>query len=116
MRGEFLERFDNLLKIQHFCKSPPDFFVPLPDEVPIEEDHLLTPFPFILEAPVLNPCIPHEVVVKDIIDNAGHNQKSEYQILEQVLQNDPNALKEDYFLEKLQGLISADTELVIRVA
>lgn len=64
---------------------------------------------------MLNPCIPHEVITRDIIENAGHNDESEYSILERILQNDPSSLKEEYFLEKLQALINSDTQLVIRV-
>lgn len=100
MREELECRLPNLMKIQHFCKTAPDFFVPAPEEVHVANDHLLTPFPFILEAPVLNPCIPHEVIVKDIVDNCGHNGAEEYDILEKIVSNDPSSLKEEYFLEK----------------
>lgn len=38
MRKEMMNRYTSMLKIQHFCKAPPDFFVPLPEEVDIKED------------------------------------------------------------------------------
>lgn len=113
MREELSSRYPNFQRIQHFCKSPPDFIIPLPEEVDPRDDHLLTPFPFFLEAPLLNPCIPHEVIVKDIIENAGHNNEDDYLILEKILQNDPSTLKEEYFLDKLQSLMKSDNHLII---
>lgn len=73
----------------------------------------MSPFPIFLEAPVLNPCLKHEYLIREILENAGHIEDSDIKILEQILMKNPQELKESYLLEKLQGLINKNTQLVI---
>jgi hypothetical protein len=44
-----------------------DFPIPLPFEVPIESEELLTPFPLTLEAPLINPCLRFGPLIKDLL-------------------------------------------------
>lgn len=115
MREEFIQRHKGLLSLQHFCKSEPDFLFPVPEEVSFTEDHLLTPFPFFLEAPLINPCLPHEAVLKEILDHAGSLEQEDLDIVEQILVYDPSALKEDLLLSKLQTAVNLNTQLVILI-
>ena len=62
---------------------------------------------------MLNPCLKHEYLIREILENAGHIEDSDIKILEQILMKNPQELKESYLLEKLQGLINKNTQLVI---
>lgn len=56
--------------------------IPVPDEIAVEEDDLLNPFPFFLESPVINPCLKHEQIINEILDNAGSVENQDIEILE----------------------------------
>jgi hypothetical protein len=44
-----------------------DFPIPLPYEIPIECEEMLTPFPLILEAPMINPCLRYGTMIKELL-------------------------------------------------
>lgn len=45
-----------------------DFPLPMPSEVPITEDDYLIPFPYVLEAPLINPCLKYQSIVNDLFN------------------------------------------------
>lgn len=61
----------------------------------------MSPFPIFLEAPVLNPCLKHEQLIKEILDNVSAVTKNDIDIMEKILRKYPNELKESYFIDKL---------------
>lgn len=60
MRDEFLIKFDDIFKIQKLSVFKPDYLIPIPEEVNVTEDPLLTPFPIFVESPLINPCLRHD--------------------------------------------------------
>ena len=57
-----------------------DFPISLPQEIPIEDEELLTPFPFVLEAPVLNPCLRYNLILKDLLANLSKLSEDELSV------------------------------------
>ena len=43
-----------------------DFAIPIPSEIPLTEEEMMTPFPFILDAPLINPCLRYNALLKDL--------------------------------------------------
>lgn len=113
MRGEFLHRYKTLQALQHFCRSEPDFIFPVPEEVPFTEDHLLTPFPFFLEAPLINPSLPHEAILKEMLDHPSSLEEEDYEVIQQIMDYDPEALKEEVLFSRLQAAVNQNTQLVV---
>ena len=57
-----------------------DFPISLPQEIPIDDEELLTPFPFVLEAPVLNPCLRYNLIIKDLLANLSKLSEDELSV------------------------------------
>ena len=57
-----------------------DFPLPLPFEVPVEEEEPMTPFPFILEAPLLNPCLKYGQLLKDLLGSLSKLSEDELSV------------------------------------
>jgi len=51
--------------------SRPDILIPIPAELPTEIDEFLTPFPFIVESPLLNPNLPYSQIANEMIKNCA---------------------------------------------
>jgi len=60
-----------LTKCQKGSVLFPELLIPLPSALDIESEHLLTPFPLIIEAPALNPVFKIKEMLVDILDDAG---------------------------------------------
>ena len=56
----------NLLECSYY---QPDFLLPIPSEISIEIDEFLTPFPFIIEAPILNSHLPYTQIANEMVKN-----------------------------------------------
>ena len=54
-----------------------DYLLPIPVELSIEVDDFLTPFPFILEAPILNPHLPYSTMVNEMVRNCSKLSENE---------------------------------------
>ena len=58
--------------MQEFTKYESDYLLPDPEIEPFDSEELLTPFPFFLEQPTLNPCVRKKNVAKDLLNRAGN--------------------------------------------
>lgn len=54
-----------------------DFLLPIPEEIPIGIEDFLTPFPFILEAPMINPNLPYPSILNDMVKNCSKLSENE---------------------------------------
>ena len=63
MRQEFILRKDPIFKIKSYCIHEPEFLIPAPEEIPLEFDQLMTPFPLFVETPVINSCTDAEKII-----------------------------------------------------
>ena len=59
-RNEFKQRQKYIKKLREYSQYQPEYLIPAPEEVPLQPDEFLTPFPIFLESPTLNPCIRRE--------------------------------------------------------
>lgn len=53
------------------AKLTPDFLLPVPVELPVDSNEFATPFPFLLESPLLNPCLPFPRVLNELIAHSA---------------------------------------------
>ena len=56
---------------QHNAKLTTDFLLPVPVELPIDPNEFTTPFPFLMESPLLNPCLPFPRLLDELITNSA---------------------------------------------
>lgn len=60
-----------LTKCEKASEFIPELLIPSPDTLEIEPNDMLTPFPFIVEMPALNPSFNIKELLVDILDDAG---------------------------------------------
>jgi hypothetical protein len=114
-KEEFVRRscnFDSIRKGTRFC---PEFLVPEPEEIPLDNEELFVPFPFIVQAPLINPCIRKEAVVIELLNKTGKLNKNEFKVLIEIIGLYPDSLTKKYFFENLQRLVNQDSDLVARI-
>lgn len=66
VRGMYLTR------CKHVSEFYADMLIPLPSVIDTEASSLLTPFPFTVEMPALNPAFRSKELLVDILDEAGN--------------------------------------------
>lgn len=67
--------------------------IPLPSEIPISEFELLTPFPFMYEAPLINPCLNYGKIISDLFSNFTKLTNDESGILLEVIAAYPSLIE-----------------------
>lgn len=64
-----------------YIEFAPEEIVPLPDILPISDYSLLTPFPFMVESPVLNADIDYESIFNKIISNTSQLNDGAHKVI-----------------------------------
>lgn len=114
-KEEFIRRTPNFDNIRKGTIYKPEFLIPEPEEIPIENDELLICFPIIIESPIINPCIRKKSVVLELLEKTGKLNGNELKVLIEIIGMYPDCLSKKYFFDNLQRLVNQDSDLVSRI-